>query len=72
LAVGLPGQAQHHAQNIPLELHIIQPIKREERDMSDLLIFLICAAPVSAVFGWVLSNQHRKKEIGRLLDKIFE
>ena len=40
--------------------------------MSDLLIFLICAAPVSAVFGWVLSNQHRKKEVGRLLDKIFE
>ena len=40
--------------------------------MTELFIFLMLAVPVSAVFGWVLSNQHRKKEIGELLDKIFD
>lgn len=40
--------------------------------MTELFIFLMWAVPLAVVFRWVLSNQHRKKEIGELLDKIFE
>ena len=40
--------------------------------MTELFIFLMWAVPLAVVFRWVLSNQHRKKEIGELVDEIFE
>lgn len=40
--------------------------------MTELFIFLMWAVPLAVVFRRVLSNQHRKKEIGELLDEIFE
>lgn len=59
-------------QDKPVELRIVQSHEREERDMTELFIFLMLAVPISVVFRWVLSSQHRKKEIGELLDKIFD
>lgn len=49
-------------QDKPVELRIVQSHEREERDMTELFIFLMLAVPISVVFRWVLSNQHRKKK----------
>lgn len=40
--------------------------------MAHLITALAFIAPIAAVFGYVLSNQHRKKMIGELLNEIFE
>lgn len=40
--------------------------------MAHLITLLAFIAPIAVVFGWVLSNQHRAKEIGKLLTLIFE
>ena len=72
MAHAVQNPATCHTQDQPLELHIIQSYEREERDMTELFIFLMWAVPLAVVFRWVLSNQHRKKEIGELLDEIFE
>jgi hypothetical protein len=72
LAPAVQNPATYRTQDQPLELRIVQPHEREERDMTELFIFLMWAVPLAAVFRWVLSNQHRKKEVGRLLDEIFD
>ena len=48
----------------------VQPLKKAA--MAHLITLLAFIAPIAVVFGWVLSNQHRAKEIGKLLTSIFE
>lgn len=60
---------RHHTRKpgIPLQ---VQPLKQAA--MAHLITLLAFIAPIAVVFGWVLSNQHRAKEIGKLLTSIFE
>mgnify|MGYP000034834974 CR=1 FL=1 len=49
---------------------VSQPLKQAA--MAHLITLLAFIAPIAVVFGWVLSNQHRTSEIGKLLTSIFE
>ena len=62
-------RCRHHTRKpgIPLQ---VQPLKQAA--MAHLITLLAFIAPIAVVFGWVLSNQHRAKEIGKLLTSIFE
>ena len=62
-------RCRHHTRKpgVPLQ---VQPLKQAA--MAHLITLLAFIAPIAVVFGWVLSNQHRAKEIGKLLTSIFE